>query len=229
VELRNYWSILRDRWWIVVALAVLAFAFSLVARPEYQAGYTAELRVGVKPASSLPAGGYYSAEYYDYLASEYLVDDVGAAIETNAFLQSVLDQLKSRPGGAPFGSIATKKMHRVLTISVTSGNPKDATDIATTIGQTLTDPNGTFWKQLVSTNPDVSIIQPPIIVAAPGEKRGFLDIGLKTALGLLAGLGLAFLFEYLDDSLRGKADVERALGLPVLGEVPRDRRRRLGA
>ncbi len=41
-------------------------------------------------------------------------------------------------------------------------------------------------------------------------------------MGLAAGVGLAVLAEYLDDSIRTRADVE-ALGLTVLAEIPRER------
>ena len=43
-------------------------------------------------------------------------------------------------------------------------------------------------------------------------------IGL--ALGLLLGLGLAFLWEALDNRVRSTRDLERRLGLPLLGRVP---------
>lgn len=44
---------------------------------------------------------------------------------------------------------------------------------------------------------------------------------LAAIVGLLLGVGLAFLFEYLDDSIKGREDMERAVGgLPVLGLVP---------
>jgi capsular exopolysaccharide synthesis family protein len=55
--------------------------------------------------------------------------------------------------------------------------------------------------------------------------------GVATIVGLILGVGLAFLFEYLDDSIKGREDMERAVGgLPVLGLVPlvanwKDRRR----
>lgn len=40
-------------------------------------------------------------------------------------------------------------------------------------------------------------------------------------LGLVLGVGLVFLLEYLDDSVKGKDDLERAsAGLPVLGVIP---------
>ncbi|MDS4042000.1 MAG: polysaccharide biosynthesis tyrosine autokinase [Candidatus Competibacter sp.] len=39
-------------------------------------------------------------------------------------------------------------------------------------------------------------------------------------LGLLGGIGLAFLFEHLDDTVRRPEDLEKLLALPVLGVIP---------
>lgn len=44
---------------------------------------------------------------------------------------------------------------------------------------------------------------------------------LAAVVGLMLGAGLAFLFDYLDDSVRDRHDLERATGgMPVLGLVP---------
>ena len=48
-----------------------------------------------------------------------------------------------------------------------------------------------------------------------------LVIGLTIAAALVTGLGLVFLFEYLDDTIRSKDDFDRYVGLPFLGFVPR--------
>lgn len=228
MELRRYWSILRGRMWVVVVLTGLALVFSVVFKPEYPESYQAQVRLAVKPNSQTSAGGnYYSAVYYDYLASEYLVDDIAATVESGAFLADVQERLKDRPGGPPVGAITTKKMHRVLTIEVVSSRMADALDIARTAGEVLSEPEAKYWKQLGASSVDVAVIQPAVIVAAPGEKRTLLDIGVKTLLGLIVGVGLAFLLDYLDDTLQTRGDVEM-LGLPLLGEVPRERRRVLG-
>jgi capsular polysaccharide biosynthesis protein len=39
-------------------------------------------------------------------------------------------------------------------------------------------------------------------------------------LGLIVGLLLAFVLEYLDDTLKSSADVERFVGLTTLGAIP---------
>jgi capsular polysaccharide biosynthesis protein len=43
---------------------------------------------------------------------------------------------------------------------------------------------------------------------------------VRLLLALVAGLALTFLLDYLDDSVRGRADLE-AMGIAVLGEVPK--------
>ncbi len=50
--------------------------------------------------------------------------------------------------------------------------------------------------------------------------REQLDLPLRVLLALAAGIGLAFLLDYLDTSVRERRDLEE-LGLPVLGEVSR--------
>jgi tyrosine-protein kinase Etk/Wzc len=45
---------------------------------------------------------------------------------------------------------------------------------------------------------------------------------LGLLVGLLLGLGGAFFFEYLDQTIKSARDVDRALGVPVLGLVPLD-------
>jgi capsular polysaccharide biosynthesis protein len=51
------------------------------------------------------------------------------------------------------------------------------------------------------------------------------DFLLRAALGLVAGLILAYLFEYLDDTVQDEADVEYWLGLPTLAVIPGRRSR----
>ena len=43
---------------------------------------------------------------------------------------------------------------------------------------------------------------------------------LASVLGLMLGVGLAFVIEFLDDTIKTKADFERATSLPVLGLIP---------
>ena len=50
--------------------------------------------------------------------------------------------------------------------------------------------------------------------------RERLDLPLRLLLALAAGVALAFLLDYLDDSVRSAAELEE-MGLAVVGEIPR--------
>ena len=46
-----------------------------------------------------------------------------------------------------------------------------------------------------------------------------LNIAIALVVGLMAGVGLAFLLEYLDNTIKNEQDIERILELPVLGSI----------
>ena len=68
---------------------------------------------------------------------------------------------------------------------------------------------------------NVFIVDKATLPGAPSSQN--LSRALLTwfALGLMAALGLAFLLERLDDTLRSPEEVERALGYPTLGIIPK--------
>jgi len=57
----------------------------------------------------------------------------------------------------------------------------------------------------------------PKVPFKPNLQRNLM---IALAIGLMGGIGLAFLFEHLDDSLKVPQDIEKELGLPVLGVIP---------
>ncbi|GAH82629.1 unnamed protein product, partial [marine sediment metagenome] len=57
----------------------------------------------------------------------------------------------------------------------------------------------------------------PLFPVRPKKK---LNLILSVIFGLMTGIGLSFLWEYLDRSLRTEEDVRRYLDLPVLSIVP---------
>jgi succinoglycan biosynthesis transport protein ExoP len=58
----------------------------------------------------------------------------------------------------------------------------------------------------------------PVRPSSPNKKRNLI---LALLLGLGGGVGLAFLFDFLDNSIKTSEDVERYSGLPTLGVVPK--------
>jgi succinoglycan biosynthesis transport protein ExoP len=60
------------------------------------------------------------------------------------------------------------------------------------------------------------------VPAAPVSPKPLRDAAIALILGVLIGLGLAFLREFLDDKITSREGLERATGrLAVLGQIPR--------
>ncbi len=56
----------------------------------------------------------------------------------------------------------------------------------------------------------------------PAKPKVGQNMLIAVAVGIALGVGLAFLIEYLDTSVKTMQDVEGALGVPVLAVIPRD-------
>jgi uncharacterized protein involved in exopolysaccharide biosynthesis len=67
---------------------------------------------------------------------------------------------------------------------------------------------------------NVSLLEPAGAPLKPVSPKKLLHLVLGVFLGAFGGLGLAFLMEYLDDSLEKPEQAENALKLPVLTSVP---------
>ena len=66
----------------------------------------------------------------------------------------------------------------------------------------------------------ISVFEPAELPAAPIGPQKLRNIMLAAVVGLMVGVGAAFLIEYLDDTVRTPDDVKRVLPLGVLGIVP---------
>jgi non-specific protein-tyrosine kinase len=65
------------------------------------------------------------------------------------------------------------------------------------------------------------LVTPATVPASPVRPQPVRNAIIALVLGLVLGIGLVFLLEYLDDSVKSKDDLERATGgLPVLGVIP---------
>jgi polysaccharide biosynthesis transport protein len=93
----------------------------------------------------------------------------------------------------------------------------------------LVSQQGLFKQQLAQLQLNASvatsggqIVTPATTPTSPSSPRPTRSAILALAVGLLFGVGVCFLLDYLDDSVRSREDADRAArGLPDLGLIPR--------
>jgi len=67
---------------------------------------------------------------------------------------------------------------------------------------------------------NVSVIEDAVPPRAPVKPRKLINLVVSVLVGLFVGVGAALTIEYFDTTVKTPDDVERYLGLPVIGIVP---------
>lgn len=228
MELHAYWQILRRRWWLPILLTVLVALISAIQLRPWQTvppTYNATLRllVGVLPVTD-PDLTSYDARFYAWQTSEYLVDDFTEVVSSSLFAGNVRQRLEAEgievPPGAIRGSSATGRMHRILTLTIHWPNEDELRAISKAVVEELTTNSAFYFAQLGTENTLITILDQPTISTTGPTLRTRTEWPLRVILAFFVGLGLVFLLDYLDTSVRNSQDLE-AIGVPVLGMIPK--------
>lgn len=221
MELRAYWLVLRRRWLLPVALVVLVAGLTPFTYRPPAPVYQASIRFTIGVSADRPIQGV-DPILTSYMASEYIRDDFVEILHSEMFAGDVNANLTGTNIRIDKNAIAgsVEKQHRIMSMAVTWPDPKQAEIIASAAAKTLETENAKYFRQLGSEGASVTIIDGPDVGQVPPSLRERLDIPIRLALALAAGLILAFLVDYLDDTIRNSSELA-AMGLDVLGEIPK--------
>jgi capsular polysaccharide biosynthesis protein len=143
-----------------------------------------------------------------------LINTYSVIIQSPTILEKVKEQLDLTTIGNV--SVVSERNSQVVSITVEDPNPVMAADIANTIANVFKS------EILTIMNVDnVSILSKAEVAETPHpiKPRPALNMAIALVVGLMAGVGLAFLLEYLDNTIKSEQDIEKLLGLPVLGAI----------
>lgn len=113
----------------------------------------------------------------------------------------------------------------IITIGVEHRNPGQAARIANAVTESVTTTIAeTLEKREQETAYSIRMVtlQPAQVPTVPIAPNLQLSLTLGALLGLAAGIGIALLRAALDQRVRTAADVESAVAVPVLGQIPLD-------
>lgn len=66
----------------------------------------------------------------------------------------------------------------------------------------------------------ISVVSPAMVPRVPVKPRKLLNVAIAGVLAGMLSLGLVFVLEYMDNTVKRPEDVAQALGLPALGSIP---------
>lgn len=218
MELRRYLAVLRNRLVFILVTVAVALAAAYAVTPR-QTIYTAKstLFIGSKQVDRAVGSDELSNDFLtalDRIALTYAVMIDTAPIAGRA-LQITGAQ---RSAAAVVGATQTEPEPATQLLYIRVSDPDPA--VAQTLANGLADGFLGAVDDLEAPGLPVSIFERATLPTVPKPSpllRNLLQAGL---FGLISAIGVVFLLDYLDLTIRDADDVERRLELPVLGVVP---------
>ena len=214
ISLKELFQTLRKRMWLIAVITIIAVMVSgivsfFVLTPIYQSS-TQLLVNQAKNEQSM-------VNYSELQTNIQLINTYNVIIKSPAILDLVVKELDMDMTGQQLKekiTVGSEKDSQVVNISVQDADPALAADIANTIASV-------FQEEIVKImNVDnVSVLAKATISPFPVKPQPLLNIAIALVVGLMAGVGLAFLLEYLDNTIKTEQDIEKLLELPVLGVI----------
>jgi len=224
MELLAFWKIFRRRWLLVLIPPLVVALFSVVTyQPPPAPGFNVGVNFIVAQSPSPGADLVDEDRYYNWLGSEYIVNGLADWAVSGNFKTAVSSQLAQENIDAAPGSfsVIASNVRSKLQISIQHGNAETLAHIIDAAITVLSEQNADALPQLGGETAVLVLLDEPIVTPLPRSLSSLLDIPLRVAIGIAAGLGLALLVEYLDPTIRNRQEAEE-MGFAVLGEIPKD-------
>lgn len=222
MELREYLSILRKSWVLVVVFAILGLGAgagaSLLATPEYQS--RTQLYVSVRSDGGTNSDLVQGANYSRQIVNSYV-----AVVKTGVVLDPVVEQLQLEMTGAELASYvsaASPADSALINITATSPSAEQAAQIADAVGESFQEvvrtqlepetENGASPVSLTTT-------QNALVPGSPVSPNVLMNLALGLLIGLAVGYGIAILRTVLDRRIHSAQDIEQITDKPLLGRI----------
>ncbi|HHT7166321.1 TPA: YveK family protein [Bacillus cereus] len=218
ISLKELFHILKKR---LVMILVIAFGAAIVSAiisfffmtPIYQSSTQILVNQKKQEGAMFQAGEIQTNiqltnTYKVIIKSPVILEQVNEKLNLNMTSQALTGKI----------NVANEKDSQVISVTAEDKDPKLARDIANATADVF---KGEVAKIMNIDN--VTVLSKAEVAEnqSPIKPRPMLNVAIAFVVGLMASVGLAFLLEYLDNTVKKEEDVENLLGLPVLGIVAR--------
>lgn len=213
MQVREYLSVARKRWWVVLLVALSAAAASYIFAKLQTPVYRSSVRLEVSG----------DLDYGNTLAIEKRLQQFAQRVRTTSIAWQVDRNLRTDLGADALlekVKVATVPENLQIQVDVDDVDPQRAQRLALEMARVYGEQHAASEqgksqeKQVLiapldqPTEPRLNWPQVRVLVLA------------AAILGLVVGVVLVFALEYFDDTLKTPEDVERYLALTTLGIVP---------
>lgn len=214
MELKELWRVIKKRLAMIVVITLVATitsgVVSKVVLPKQYAG-TATLMViphnnAQDLLTSMVTGQQLVDTYSQLVTSPSVVNHVNASLHLGETERQLTHAITATP----------ETNTDLLTVTVKGKSPTGSAKVANAVAnQTVA------LVTKVQGQKNLEVVTPAAPSSIPVAPKAKTNVAIAFVLGLLVSGGLAFLLEYLDDSVHSEDDVKRYFGdWPLLTVIP---------
>lgn len=215
IDLKEIFGMLKKRWLMIMSItsaaAVIAGIISFfVLTPVYESSSTLLVSYKQNQESIMT--------YNDLTMSQKLVNTYSEIIKSRSISEEVLKKLDLDLTAEELSEkISVSKVNdtEIIRVKVSDTDPEMAALIANTISDV-------FKKEIknIMEIDNVSTIDTAKAPESPVKPNKLMNVAIAGVLGAMVSVGLVFILEFLDRTYKTPTDVERHLGLPIIGAIP---------
>lgn len=218
IDLREYFGIIKKRFWIIALITVIAAVVSgaisfFMLNPVYEAKSTLIVNADKQAETQIVTGDQITV-------TQKLAVTYGEIIKSRTVLEDVIKNLKLNDEYEDLVksvTVSPVQDTQIISISVQDTNPQKASDIANEIPKVFAKEA----KRITKAN-DVQVIDKATLPKNPIKPNKVMNVLIAFVLGTMIGLFVVFLIEYLDNKMKTPQDIEKHLGLSVIGVIPNE-------
>lgn len=215
ISLQDLFKTLRKRLVLIISAVILAVTLAGVVSYLYLTPiYKASTQILVTQKEN---DQQYNSQ--DIQTNLQLINTYKLIIKSPAILSIVAEKLDINTSPGMLNSqiaVNSEQSSQVVNISVQDVDHRNAVDIANVTAEVFQEE----IKTLMNVD-NVNILSPAVHAQNPSPIKPdpLLNMAIAAVIGLMLGIGLAFLLEYLDKTVKSEQDIEELLELPILGLV----------
>lgn len=216
IDLKELFQILKKR---LVLIFVITFVATVVAGVVSYLFITPTFQVSTQLVVSSSSGDN-QVNNAEVQGNIQLINTFNDILVSPAILGQVIEELGLNKTASQLQgqmSVGNSTSSQVMTLTVTDADPNLARDIANATAEVFAANVGDIMNV-----DNVSILAQAEVTdnMGPVSPRPMLNMVMALVVGLMVGVGLAFLLEYLDKTVKTEQDIDKLLELPVLGTIP---------
>lgn len=220
IDLLDFWNIVKKRLNLIIIITLSATIISgivsfYVIKPTYEAKVS--VVIGKTGSDSRDKSQY---NYNDVIMYQNLVKTYTEIAKSRVVAEKTSEKLNNEITVEDIQKLVTvtpQANTQILMLKAESKNPNQAMNLINFLTES-------FEQETKRIFPDgeIKIMDKAQLPNKPVKPNKKLNVAIAFFIGLMLSFGLVFILEFMDRTIKTENDVEKYLGLPVIGIIPKN-------